>query len=73
MNSFSDLIGQWPSIQDFSADIGVVAAHGHTMAKRDSIPPDYWPATVKAAEKRGIAGVTLATLADLRSKRYGVA
>ena len=71
MDSFTALIGRWPSITEFAQDIGVVPQQGYNMSRRNSIPVDHWAATIIAAERRGIDGVTLEAMAALRGKRYG--
>ena len=71
MDSFTALIDRWPSPTVFAEDIGVVPQQGHNMKRRNSIPADYWTATIIAAGKRGIDGVDWEVLAQMRAKRYG--
>jgi hypothetical protein len=53
--------------------IGVGRTHAGTMKTRGSIPPEYWPALIKAAAKREIEGITAEALmqiaADNAAKR----
>ena len=71
MDSFTALIERWPTITTFAKDIGVVPQQGYNMSRRNSIPADYWTATIIAAGERGIDGVDWEMLAGLRAKRYG--
>jgi len=38
--------------------IGMTVQYAPHLRRRNSIPPKFWAATVKLAEKRGLAGVT---------------
>lgn len=59
----SDVINLWPSLSDFADDLSLAYGTAKAMRRRDSIPAAHWPAIVKKAEDRGIAGVTLEALA----------
>lgn len=69
MNTFADVFAKWDTIAAFGADIGVSSMHARAMKRRGSIPPEYWPATVAAAKKRGFHEVKLSALANLRASR----
>lgn len=73
MKRFADLIGRWPSITDFAADIGVAAGTARQMKHRDSIDGVYWQAMVEGAARRDIAGVTLETLAMIAAEKRAAA
>jgi len=42
--------------------VGMTVAYAPHLRRRNSIPPKFWPATVKLAEIRGMPGVTHETL-----------
>lgn len=67
ITSYRDIIGMWPSIGEFAADIGVKYVTAQLMKHRNSIGADHWSAVVEAARKRGYDVVTLELLAGLRS------
>jgi hypothetical protein len=46
----------------FGDAIGVSRTHAAAMKTRNSIPPEYWPAVIKAAASRGIPDITPETL-----------
>lgn len=71
IKTVDDLIGKWPTISEFARDIGIKPTHATVMKLRGSIPPDHWPAVVAAAEDRGIKGITLETLTELRKAKFG--
>lgn len=71
IRSVAALLERWPSISDFARDIGVKPTHANVMKLRGSIPADYWPAVVDAADKRGIKGVSLETLTEIRRAKFG--
>lgn len=62
------IIRAWDRLADFAEDIGVTENTAKMMRQRDSIPAEYWPTVVTAADGRNIAGITVELLADLRSK-----
>lgn len=69
MKSHSEMIRLWPKPGAFGTDIGAKAQAVTNMIARDSIPPRYWITMVAAAQDRGIAGVSLATLAAAASRK----
>lgn len=68
ITTYASIIIRWNSYADFAEDIGVDRKHAHAMFARDSIPPYYWLAVVKAASRRGYEGITYELLARLASK-----
>lgn len=68
MNTFRQIIGQWPSLSEFAADIGVNYDTAKAMRRRDSIAPAHWPVIVEAAKRRGIRGVSLERLVRLHAE-----
>lgn len=69
MTSFRSIIDQWPDLPTFADDLGVRYGAAQVMRHRDSISSLYWRDLVAAAEKRGIQGVTLELLANLKAER----
>lgn len=67
MNSFSEVIAAFGS--QFASAIGVQESHARTMKARDSIPSTRWIATVKAAQRLGVKGVTLDLLARIDAEK----
>lgn len=81
--TFADLIGEWPrhrddrgrkrsSIASFAADVGVAYSHAQVMRYRNSVPVEFWPAVIDAAERAGKT-VTHETLTKMRERRRKVA
>lgn len=66
--SFKELIDLWPSPSVLNTDIGVRYNYVNIWKRRDSIPPQYWPAVIKSAKARGIKGVTFIALAELAGR-----
>lgn len=67
MNSFSAVIEAFDG--HFAEAIGVEESHARTMKARDSIPSTRWMATVDAARRLGVPGVTLDLLARLDAEK----
>lgn len=74
MRSFASLIESFGGPARFAESVGVTASHAGVMKTRDSIPPEYWPRVVAAAQARGVNGVSYEALALIAaSKREGAA
>jgi hypothetical protein len=60
-------------IIEIDGKLGMTVQYAPHLRRRNSIPPKFWPATVKLAKARGLAGVTHETLAAIyaaeRTKR----
>ncbi len=65
MDSFSAVIAAFGKPSVFDAETGAPAGSGRTWKYRNAIPAEHWRATVDAARRRGIAGVTFERLAAL--------
>lgn len=63
----SDIIGLWPSNDDLALDIDEKPGTVRKWRQRNSIPADKWLSVVRAARRRGLAGVTLELLAKIAS------
>ncbi len=68
MKNFIDVIDQWPSLQSFATDIGVLYVTAQLMRHRNSIAAKHWKAVVEGARQRKIRGVTLEVLAQLAAE-----
>jgi hypothetical protein len=68
MNTFRSIIDQWPSLQDFAADLEVKYVTAQLMRHRDSIAAKHWRNTVAAASKRGMKHITLDLLASIEPR-----
>lgn len=66
-NSHSDVIDTWNTFKEFSSETGIGYEAVRAMHRRNSISPDHWPAVIKAAAARGISGITIEKLAELRA------
>lgn len=69
MTSHSDIISLWPSYSSLAEDLGVKAHAVQKWKMRDSIPGEYWTRIAEDAQRRGLAGVTLETLADYAASK----
>lgn len=71
MDTFQELIGQWPTKSELAKDCGVEYGVAHQWDRRNSIPAEYWSNVVSSAKRRGIQGVSLKVLQTLRkNKKY---
>lgn len=57
-SSVKDLMGLWPSLVEFSADVPAGYETVRQWFKRQSIPVRYWPDVIAGASRRGLEGVT---------------
>lgn len=64
MKTVSDIIALWPRTADFAEECGVEYMTAHQWIRRNRVPPEHWPALVKAARRRGFP-VTEALLAEM--------
>lgn len=55
MQTFRDLIDSWPTIAEFSRDVGVGYEAARKMRDRNNIRNEYWEAVIDAAKQRGIS------------------
>jgi|GEM_PF-2478680 len=55
----------WPSAEEFARDLRISGVRARAWKARNSIPSSYWRATVSAAQRRGISGVSLEALAQV--------
>lgn len=67
MRSFVEIIDAFDG--SFGSAIGIPDSHARAMRARKSIPDGYWLRVVKAAEDRGIEGITLESFAELAKER----
>ncbi|WP_024516797.1 hypothetical protein [Bradyrhizobium sp. Tv2a-2] len=67
MDSFSEIIDAFHG--QFAEAIGIEESHARTMRARNSIPSTRWQATVDAAHRLQIQGVTLEVLARLEAAK----
>lgn len=54
---------------EFARDMDVNWMQAHQWRLRNNIPAEYWPLLVAQAKKRGVKGVTLASLAEAYAQR----
>ena len=65
MMTVADLIDQFGGSTKFAAVIGKGPSTASEMKRRQSIPVEYWPTIIRAAEGAGIAGLTTDELVRL--------
>lgn len=65
----SDIIAKWNSLAEFASDISVQYGTAKQWKRRSSIPDNYWLHVVRAAQSRGLIGVTLEALAVAAASR----
>ncbi len=65
--TISDLISKWDKITQFAADVGCGYEAARKMRDRQSIAPEHWPNVIKAAEGKGVPGITYEWLALRRA------
>ena len=66
MKTFRDLIEKFGGPRMFSLLTGINRNSVNSMYVRNSVNSDYWPALVSIANKEGIEGVTIESIAALR-------
>ena len=57
MNTIPDLIDAFGGNTKFGAVIGKNGSTASEMKRRGSIPIEYWPAIIRAANERGFIGI----------------
>lgn len=65
MDSFRDVIAQWPSAEALAADLDEKGVTVRAWRNRNSIPPAHWSRVVAAAQARGIGSITHELLANI--------
>lgn len=66
-HTIPDLIAAWDSIAEFSNSVGCGYEAARKMRTRKKIAPEHWMSVVKAAEAKGIKGITIEWLASQRT------
>ncbi len=71
MPTFADIIDRWPrpAPVTLAADIAEQPATVRQWRNRSVLPDRKWKATVEAAQRRGIEGVTLEVLAEIAERQ----
>lgn len=69
MKKFKDVIDSWPSRREMAEDLIVRVKRINNWHERNSIPSTHWMQIVSSADKRGIQGVTLEVLADIKNRQ----
>lgn len=69
METFKQIIKEWPTLAEFATDIGVIPNHAKQMRTRDSIPPSYWKRVAAAAEVRRFPDITVETMANIAENK----
>ena len=69
MKTFVEIIDRWPSMSALAADLGVPYVNVQIMRFRDSIAAEHWSLIEEKAIARGIDGVTVKLMADIKASR----
>lgn len=69
MKTIPDIFRAFGGLLSFAEDTGINYSTVRSMSARKSIAAHYWPKIVKAAEKKGIEGVTFEALAKIRARQ----
>lgn len=69
METVTAIIDKFGGTNSFALAIGTSQQNVTNMKARGSIPQGFWKATVKAAQQRGVDGVSLEILAELAARR----
>lgn len=71
MKTVSEIISLWGRTADFAEAVGVKYMTAHQWTLRNRVPPEHWPALVKAAKKRGfpVTEVLLAEMTAAQKRR----
>ena len=67
MECFHEIIDAWESMTELAKDLDIPTSHVRTMRSRDSIPARFWAPLAAAAQRRGIKGVTIESLAKIKT------
>ena len=68
--TFRDIIGLWPSAAQMARDLATLERTVRKWRDRGSIPPEHYPAIIKAAQRRGFGAVTLELLHAIYTRRW---
>ena len=69
ISSVRELQGSWPTYAAFARDVGVSEGAAQQWRLRKSIPPEHWSAVIRAATERGVKGVTIESLLNMRTNQ----
>lgn len=72
-SSISALIDNWPTIAEFSAEVGCGYEAARQMRRRESIAPEHWAKVIEVSAARDIKGVTYEWLARQRAPQENAA
>lgn len=68
MQKVSDIFRAWPSLAEFTRDVGVPYQTASAWKSRGSISSEHWLAVVHAARRRGHPEITADLLARLHAR-----
>ena len=69
VNSFSDVIAKFNGPAAFGRAIGMNREAAKQANRRNSLSADWFAATARAAQERGLREITVKKLADLAEQR----
>ena len=67
---FAEVIGLWPSVDELATDLDRKPNTVQQWKSRNRIPADEWHGLVRAAQRRGIKGVSADVLAQIAAARH---
>lgn len=72
VNSFQDIITKFGGPRGFGEAIGMEPNTAKQAHRRNSLAPEWWGATIRAAQARGYGEITEARLIELAERRRTV-
>jgi hypothetical protein len=69
MTTFASIFDAFGGPAALGRALGISTEHAVQMRRRNSIPPEHWPALVEAARRDGVAGVTTEALLAARTMK----
>lgn len=65
VNTFSDVIERFDGPAAFAREVGMSAGAAKQAKRRDSIAAEWFAATARAAQRRGLKEITIKRLAEI--------
>jgi hypothetical protein len=69
MMTFSSIFDAFGGPAALGRALGITTEHAVQMRRRNSIPPEHWPALVEIAQREGMQGITTEALLSARTAK----
>lgn len=69
METFTSIIGRWPTAAEFGRDLQITDVRARAWKNRNSIPGHFWAVVEEAAQERGFSDVTVELMADIGRRK----